>query len=80
MFGGIADFLSTVEPPYSIAIMPPSSDNARDRSVAQAKNYLDGYARNMFKLNIYWSDPFMFSIKLREGFTKFRQEISSSNR
>jgi hypothetical protein len=74
VFRSIAGFLSIIEPPYSVAVIPPPADS---KNVTQARNYLDGYARNVFNLKIHWSDPFMFSITLRNSFNKFRQQISS---
>jgi hypothetical protein len=77
LFMSTAGFLSAVEPPYSVAIMPTPSIGTNGKSVAQAKNYFDRYARNAFNLDIRWSDPFMFSIDLRNGFNKFRQRAAS---
>jgi TIR domain-containing protein/SIR2-like protein len=79
LFRSISGFLSALEPPYSVAIMAPPSAAANGKNVAQAKNYLDGYAKNTFKLNIHWSDPFMFSIELRNSFNKFRQRPSNKD-
>ena len=79
LFRSIAVFLSEVEPPYSVAIMPPPSiPNSDYENVAQTKKYLTEFARDMFKLNIQWADPFMYSIELRNSFNKFRKDISSS--
>jgi hypothetical protein len=52
----------------------PLSDGSKNKS-AQARNYLKGYARNMFRLNIYWSDPFTFSLEFRERFNSFKKII-----
>jgi len=72
LFRSVAGFLSMVEPPYSVAIMPSPSTNTSLENITQAKKYLAGYARNNFRLKIHWSDPFMFSIELRNSFNKFR--------
>jgi hypothetical protein len=59
--------------------MSPPPTNASGKNVDQAQNYLDRYVKNLFNLNIHWSDPFMFSIELGDSFNKFRQQISSKS-
>jgi hypothetical protein len=78
VFRSIAIFLATVEPPLSVAIIPPRSTNVSNKNASQAQKFLDEYARNMFKLNIYWSDPFIFSIELRNRFNRFKKGNSFS--
>jgi hypothetical protein len=72
LFRSVAGFLSMVEPPYSVAIMPSPSTSTDGENIIRAKNYLGGYGRNIFGLKIHWWDPFMFSIRLRDSFNKFR--------
>jgi hypothetical protein len=78
LFSSTACFLSAVEPPYSVTIMPTPFKDTNGKSVVQAKNYFGRYARNAFNLDIRWSDPFMFSIELRNSFNKFRKERATS--
>jgi hypothetical protein len=72
LFRSVAGFLSIVEPPYTIAVMPSPYTNRNGENVTKTKNYLNDYARNIFRLKIHWSDPFLFSIQLRDSFNKFR--------
>jgi hypothetical protein len=76
LFMSIGGFLSVVESPYSVAIMTDYFNNANDKDIARVKGYLSGYAKTTFDLNIHWSDPFMFSMQLRNGYEKFRQRAS----
>jgi hypothetical protein len=69
----IGNFLTTVEPPLSIAVMSPT-----DKNRSQVQKYLDAYTKNMFKLNIYWRDLFMFLIELRNRLNDFRKKRSMS--
>jgi hypothetical protein len=78
VFRSIANILATVEPPLSVAIIPPPFIDVGNKYASQAQKFLDGYARNMFKLNIYWSDPFLFSIELRNRFNSFKKGNSYS--
>jgi hypothetical protein len=71
----VAGFLSIVDPPYSLAIMPSPSTNMSGESITKVRNYLDKYAKNVFRLKIHWSDLFMFSIQLRDSFYKFRVSL-----
>ena len=76
IFRSIANFLAAIEPPLSLAVVSPSMNISNKNKDAQ--KYLNGYAKDMFKLNIYWSDPFLFSIELRKRFNSFKKERSTS--
>ena len=66
----IGNFLITVEPPLSIAIMSPT-----DKNQIKMQKYLDAYTkRSMYKLNIYWYDLFMFLVELCNRFDDFRKK------
>lgn len=77
LFRSIFEVLTTVEPLYSLAVMPPPYATTNSGDPVQAKNYLAEFARNMFKLNIRWSDQFIFSVELRNSFNKFKRGIST---
>ncbi len=64
----------TVGTRLSIAVMPSlSSTLATDKNVDLMKKYLASYTKNMFKLNLYWYDLFMFLHELRNRFDTFRK-------
>jgi hypothetical protein len=74
MLRSIGNFLKTVEPPLSIAIISPT-----DKSSGQVQKYLDAYTRSMFKLNIFWHDLFLFLVELRNRFNTFKKMRSMSS-
>jgi hypothetical protein len=69
----IGNFFTTVEPPLSIAIMSPT-----DKHRSEIQKYLDAYTKNMFQLNIYWYDLFMFLIELRNRLNTFKNKRAMS--
>jgi hypothetical protein len=73
LFKCVAGFSSAVQPPYSVLIMPRPSPNCSEKNIAEATLFLKSYARSRFDSDIRWSDPFMFSIELRNSFNRLKQ-------
>jgi TIR domain/SIR2-like domain len=74
LFGSIARFWASVAPPMALGVISP--DMIAGDNYSAAKNYLDGYAKDILKLQIYWSDPFIFSNQLRNRLNEFKKNIS----